>query len=106
MEETSKVVPERSSSQVVKPKVIRPKRSSSQVDQPSLARDRARRVSVGPSKRQDFEDIVTYGLHVVEDVDSYETSTYKEVVLCSEYAHWLSATRDGMKSLGKNQIWE
>ena len=76
--------------------------SSQQIDQPSIARDRARKVGVEPPKRY-FEDMVNYALQVAKEVDPFEPSIYKEVVSCSEFAQWLAAIGDEMKSLDKKK---
>ncbi|MCF7184084.1 hypothetical protein L3H42_11345, partial [Corynebacterium sp. MC-13] len=41
-----------------------------------------------------------------EEVDTYEPSTYKEAVTCTESAQWLAAMGDEMESLHKNKTWD
>ncbi|CAM8878030.1 unnamed protein product [Rhodiola kirilowii] len=54
----------------------------SKTRQHNIALDRARRVGVGPPKRYDFEDMVGYALHAVEEVDIHKLAPYGKFKHC------------------------
>jgi transposase InsO family protein len=81
------------------------------VRQQSIALDRARRTGVKPPARYRSDDMVNYALQVADEVEEEEPAvgepvTYKESVSGSESSQWLTAMREEMESLDKNQTWE
>ncbi|KAL1200650.1 Retrovirus-related Pol polyprotein from transposon TNT 1-94 [Cardamine amara subsp. amara] len=51
----------------------------------SIAQDR---VGIGPPQRYGYEDMAGYALHVAEEVDTYEPSTYREAISRTEAERW------------------
>ena len=88
------------------PESTPPENQTSEVFPHSIALDRPRRVGVRPPTRYGFDDMVSYALQVVEEMELHEPSTYKEAVSGTESAQWLVAMGDEMESLHKNQTWE
>nr|KYP63347.1 Retrovirus-related Pol polyprotein from transposon TNT 1-94 [Cajanus cajan] len=50
--------------------------------------------------------MVAYALHVAEEVDSPEPTTYKKALNHEESNKWILAMGEVMESLQKNQTWE
>ena len=57
----------------------------------SIAKDRQRRLDVRPPERYRFEDMVGYALQVAEEVDTYESSTYREVISSYASEKWFAS---------------
>ena len=72
------------------PKTTTPKKSQRQIKAP---------------ERYVF-DIVSYALHVAEEIDSFEPTTYQEAISCFEVEEWTIAMNKEMESLQKNQTWD
>ena len=53
-------------------------------------------------ERYDFDNIVSYALHVEEEIDSFESTTYQEAISCSEAEEWMMAMNEEMESFQKN----
>jgi len=45
---------------------------------------------------------VSYALHVEEEIDSFESTTYQEAISCSEAEEWMMAMNEEMESFQKN----
>ena len=54
-------------------------------------------------KRYGFDNIVIYALQVVEEIDSFKSTTYQEAISHSEVEDWIMAMNEDMESLHKNQ---
>ena len=52
------------------------------------------------------ENLTCYALSVADDVESYETVTYKQAISYSESAKWLAAMGKEMQCLYKYRVWE
>lgn len=59
-----------------------------------------------PGQNGCVEELVVYALHVADDIETPEPTTYKEAVSCAESGKWLVAMSEEMKSLHKNKTWE
>ena len=51
-------------------------------------------------------DIISYVLHVTEDINSFESSTYQEAISYYETKEWKMAMNKDMKFLQRNQTWD
>jgi hypothetical protein len=68
-----------------------------------LTRDRVRRI-IRPPSRYGYSDFA-YCLAIAEDVDSCNPSTYKEAVNSKEAKNWISAMKEELDSLKRNETW-
>ena len=78
--------------------------STSEQETHQLARDRERRVIRMP-KRFGIADLISYALTVAEDVIGEEPSSYKQAMNSRDKSNWLSAMKEEMASLKKNDTW-
>ena len=46
-------------------------------------------------KRYGFDNIVIYALQVVEEIDSFKSTTYQEAISHSEVEDWIMAMNEG-----------
>jgi hypothetical protein len=57
---------------------------------------------IRPPQRYDYADLVTYALTVAKETRVQESFTYLEAVTNSEFAQWVIAMNEEIKSLHKN----
>ena len=57
-------------------------------------------------KRYGFDNIVSYALYVLEEIDSFEPTIYQEVISYFEAEERTMATNEEMRSLQKKQTWD
>ena len=74
-----------------------------QKQQKNLAPRKSQRQIKAPN-RYGF-NIVSYALQVVEEIDSFEPTTYGEAISCSKFEEQMMVMNEEMESLKKNQTW-
>ena len=72
-------------------KTITPRKSQRQIKEP---------------ERYGFDNIMSYALQIVEEINSFEPTTYQEAISYFEVEEWMMAMNKKMESLLKNQTWD
>ena len=63
--------------------------------------------TIKPPQKYGEANLVAYALSVAGNIESSEeSSTYEEVVSCSDSGKWMIAMQEEMKSLHKNGTWD
>lgn len=68
-----------------------------------LARDRPRRQNVQPPARFSDYHMLSYVLHIAEELEFSEPVSYEEAMRSPEREHWIQAMKEELQSLISNK---